>query len=310
MSRHTRRGLGGRRAFTLIELLVVVAIIALLISILLPSLAQSREQARRAQCAAHMHQMGIGLSAYSADSKQFLPIRGGYAYNIKETEEYHWVGGSKTRRMPVNYGALFRKYCGGDGMFYYCPANTSYFHADQRFGWPSFQYDTVPPANGVSWGGFMYAVPAVPGTYPKDDLRLSFKIDPALVQGNKSPSSPVAPDGYGGLYDSRYVRYPPPYEGAQGYIQVALRQTASFSRPYMGRSLALMTDMLLGTKAHKAAGFNVLFTDYHAKWVSDKVTYLKMYGEGKPLSQWNASSGNTKMPPERMGMWNVLSSKP
>jgi prepilin-type N-terminal cleavage/methylation domain-containing protein/prepilin-type processing-associated H-X9-DG protein len=47
-----------RRAsgFTLIELLVVVAIIALLIAILLPSLAQAREQAKRAKCLSNLRE--------------------------------------------------------------------------------------------------------------------------------------------------------------------------------------------------------------------------------------------------------------
>jgi prepilin-type N-terminal cleavage/methylation domain-containing protein len=58
-----------RSAFTLIEILVVVAIIALLISILLPSLARSREMARRAICAARLHNMSLAVTQYAHSNR-------------------------------------------------------------------------------------------------------------------------------------------------------------------------------------------------------------------------------------------------
>jgi prepilin-type processing-associated H-X9-DG protein len=48
----------------LIELLVVVAIIALLISILLPALSRVRDRAKATQCAAHIRQLGVGMTMY------------------------------------------------------------------------------------------------------------------------------------------------------------------------------------------------------------------------------------------------------
>jgi prepilin-type N-terminal cleavage/methylation domain-containing protein len=53
-----------KRGFTLIELLVVVSIIALLVSILMPALSKAREAARRAKCAASMHNWGLAASAF------------------------------------------------------------------------------------------------------------------------------------------------------------------------------------------------------------------------------------------------------
>ncbi len=133
-----------RRAFTLIELLVVVAIIALLISILLPSMAKAREQAKRVQCAAHMHQIGIGLSSYATDAKQRLPMRGGYTYNLKEPFAYFWPSSMRTPdhqtlRYPVGIGQLYPKYCGGEGAFYYCPANLTYLYDNTWYGFKPYR---------------------------------------------------------------------------------------------------------------------------------------------------------------------------
>jgi prepilin-type N-terminal cleavage/methylation domain-containing protein/prepilin-type processing-associated H-X9-DG protein len=72
---HIRRRHGGKtpRAFTLIELLVVIAIIALLISILLPSLSQSREQARAVVCQSDFRQLGLGVVMFVEDHKGYYP---------------------------------------------------------------------------------------------------------------------------------------------------------------------------------------------------------------------------------------------
>lgn len=53
------------KAFTLIELLVVIAIISILISIIVPSLAASKEQARRVVCLNNLYQLTLGWFMYS-----------------------------------------------------------------------------------------------------------------------------------------------------------------------------------------------------------------------------------------------------
>ena len=58
-------------AFTLIELLVVVAIIAILISILLPSLSQTRQQARTVQCLGRCSELGRGMTLYHTDEGNY-----------------------------------------------------------------------------------------------------------------------------------------------------------------------------------------------------------------------------------------------
>ena len=65
-----------RRGFTLIELLVVIAIIAILAAILFPVFAQAREAARRTACVSNMKQLSLGISMYTQDNDERLPILG------------------------------------------------------------------------------------------------------------------------------------------------------------------------------------------------------------------------------------------
>jgi prepilin-type N-terminal cleavage/methylation domain-containing protein len=60
------------RGFTLIELLVVLAIIAVLASLLLPTLAGTKERARRIVCLSNLRQFGIAFNLYTQDFNELL----------------------------------------------------------------------------------------------------------------------------------------------------------------------------------------------------------------------------------------------
>jgi len=79
-----------RSCFTLIELLVVIATLTLLIAILLPSLQNSRQNAKSILCGSNIKQLVLGLTMYETENETFPyafdkspldPPPGGYAGN-------------------------------------------------------------------------------------------------------------------------------------------------------------------------------------------------------------------------------------
>ena len=60
-----------KKSFSLVEMIVVIAIIAILLTFLLPGLGKARAQARSAQCAAQMHQIGLANQMYLSDNANY-----------------------------------------------------------------------------------------------------------------------------------------------------------------------------------------------------------------------------------------------
>lgn len=58
-------------AFSLVELLATIAVIAVLAALLLPALTAARQRARKVNCISNLHQVGIALQTYLAETRCF-----------------------------------------------------------------------------------------------------------------------------------------------------------------------------------------------------------------------------------------------
>jgi len=267
------------KAFTLIELLVVLVLAALAVAILLtsPASGKLRDQSRRGACLANLHDLGVALTAYAVDNGQLLPMRGHFAYDLKERET--WVLPSRIARpdirILVNIGVLYGQYVGTDGEVYYCPS-APFLRDDVNYGWTSFFIPLPATPAGVTWSAYTYAAAVRASGFPRND-------------------------GTGCLTFQKYPGVPDTWcanVGCPNYENVLLDMRAKGENPYYGKVLPLVSDVLIGPSTH-AEGCNVLFTDYSARFVADPTRYIA------GLSPTSGVDGQPKM----MRAWNFLAKK-
>lgn len=288
-------------AFTLIEVLVVVAIIALLVSVLVPSLSKAKEKARQSVCLSNLRQQGIGFAAYSADNKSRLPWVGNFRYTLAEGKYYVMVNGGRDWVL-VNNGGLYPRYVGNNPDVFYCPSNRDadgdgirgkkVFLARYRFpkkGMPGY-VPSNDPANGPI-GAYTYALPVLAGNSPRDAGRDMYPLESmTYTDGTKSPF---------------YLYMTDPDELSEAEAAEFL---GPFPRELRGRHVvhALMTDAYFGGYyGYHLNGFNVLFSDYHARRVPDpNGKIIRGVGGGSRYTQGNLMNAKAFM------VWDYFSRNP
>jgi len=63
------------KGFTLIEVLIVIAIILILAAIMFPVMGIVKGRAKKTQCTANLHQIGMALNFYMADNDWHIPVQ-------------------------------------------------------------------------------------------------------------------------------------------------------------------------------------------------------------------------------------------
>jgi prepilin-type N-terminal cleavage/methylation domain-containing protein/prepilin-type processing-associated H-X9-DG protein len=158
-----------RYGFTLVELLVVVGIIAILIAILLPTLNQAREQARRTQCAASLHNIGLAMNVYANENKRRLPVHPGNGNN------WFWDVPFPTRDAIIRAGAVRDNF--------YCPSgdlqnDNGLWEFPDASGWTVSGYFWLMErlgGGGLSNPGFL--IMNYPVNAPDEMRRLRKRVD-------------------------------------------------------------------------------------------------------------------------------------
>ena len=153
-----------RRAFSLIELLVVIAIIATLAALLLPVLSRAKAAALSAACKSNLRQLGIGLSLYTSQYKEYPPWKpGGFGAS---------AGNWDSTLLPL---------AGGNPKLFLCPARKSpWLWTNLALANPTYGYNalgTGPHENPLGLTGTLENGYSGPGWRGLSDVRVRVPCD-------------------------------------------------------------------------------------------------------------------------------------
>ena len=119
--RHRRPARQARsEGFTLIELLTVIAIIALLLALMAPSLNHAKDLVYAAICRGNLHQMGIAMQMYKADTDFYPP-----GHSWAPTQPANVITWAPNLRLYAS---------GGKEKLFYCPTAPAIAKWNVTFG--------------------------------------------------------------------------------------------------------------------------------------------------------------------------------
>ncbi len=292
-----------RCGFTLIEVLVVVAIIALLVAVLMPSLSKAKEMAKRTSCASNMRQQGLGFASYSADNKARLPWAAKFRYGLLEGLYYHGYPKPKGDNWaPFNSGSLFPKYVSNNAMVFYCPSDKTFGPEDSKNGIRTFLKvardltTTVPNSHDYPdspYYSYQYAFPAANSQSPRDAGSKMYPEE--VVKHAWSPPEYPPTDSDNPPYSPYWMYLNDPNEPDPSFLGHFPQNTrGKHSLPaLLSDGYASDGNLIKGVLGYHGGGFNVLFSDYHVRWVYDPSQKIYNAGIKPPYSYGTKSSNGT-----------------
>ncbi len=256
LMRESRNRVGTRFAFTLVELLVVIAIIAILAAMVFPVFSRVREAARKTSCISNLRNLGAAAMMYTQDYDEALPA---------------WRNCPVT---PVNGGDA----CAADGGVDSLWVNTlqPYVKSKQVFLCPSFvEANTANAMDQSDCDGDGTPGSGSGGVLPPTAYYSHYGMSYPLTI-NAGQCDTVGGSAYLSFVGSGWTRDGGTYHF---YTETLSTITTPSRTAYIndGASFAFQSPggALVGNlfgcegRFRHVGGTNLMFTDGHAKWVTD-----------------------------------------